>query len=429
MTDPITRTTLPNGLQILLKEIHSAPIVSHWIWYRVGSRDETTGWTGLSHWVEHMQFKGTPQFPSLVLDKAISRQGGTWNAFTFFDWTAYFETLPAEKIDLGLRLEADRMINSKYDPGEVEAERTVILSEREGAENEPLYLLGEAVQNAAFRVHPYHHEILGDTADLRHISREELYQHYRTFYQPNNAVVTVAGDFKSAQMLKSLRTQFESIPSGPTPPRLQRPEPPPQGEHHLSVNGPGETDYLQIAYRAPAGSETDFLGMTVLNSLLAGPSSMSVFGSGGISNKTSRLYRALVEKELAVSVGGGLAATCDPYLYTFTITVHPDRKPEEVLAVFDAEMNRIQEKRPSRGEIARAVKQARALFAYGTESITNQAAWLGLAEMFATYDWFLGYLDNLAGVSPADVQAVAQSYLQSRKRIVGTYFATGKGTT
>ena len=127
MNPVIRKVVLPNGLTVQMKEIHTAPIISHWVWYRVGSRDEVPGLTGISHWVEHMQFKGTPQFPAGVLDKAISREGGFWNAFTYLDWTAYFETLPADRIDLGLRLEADRMVNSLYDPQEVESERTVII--------------------------------------------------------------------------------------------------------------------------------------------------------------------------------------------------------------------------------------------------------------------------------------------------------------
>ena len=142
-----------------------------------------------------MQFKGTPQFPANILDKAISREGGTWNAFTYMDWTAYFETMPADKIDLALRLEADRMVNSQFDPSEVASERTVIISEREGHENEPLFQLGEAMQHTAFRVHPYHHEVIGDMADLLTMTRDDLYGHYRTFYVPNNAVMAVAGDF------------------------------------------------------------------------------------------------------------------------------------------------------------------------------------------------------------------------------------------
>jgi len=424
MTKSYSEHLLANGLKVLLKEIHTAPLVSSWVWYRVGSRDEITGHTGLSHWCEHMQFKGTPQFPSSVLDRAVSRDGGMWNAFTYFDWTTYFETMPANKIDLGLRIEADRMVNSLFDEKEVASERTVVISEREGSENEPYFLLGEAVQNAAFRVHPYHHEVIGDLPDLKSMSRDDLYDHYRTFYAPNNAVISVAGDFKTSEMLARIRELYEQIPGGPIPPRLSRPEPAACGEHRLTVEGPGETTYLFISYHAPAANDPDFFPVTVLDSLLAGPSSLNMFGGGGISNKTSRLYRSLVEKELAVSVSGGLSATADPFLYGVVITVHPKRKPEEALAAFDDEIKCIQNERTPVAEITRAIKQARALFAYGSENITNQAFWLGHAEMFAAYDWFLTYLEKLAKVTPADLQRAVQKYLRPQNRVVGTYIPT-----
>jgi zinc protease len=424
MTEKIVQTALSNGMKVLLKEIHTAPLVSSWVWYRVGSRDEVNGCTGISHWVEHMQFKGTPQFPASMLDKAISREGGMWNAMTYLDWTTYFETMPADKIDLGLRLEADRMVNSAFDEKEVGSERTVIISEREGNENEPQFLLGEAVQAAAFRVHAYHHEVIGDMADLHSMTRDDLYRHYRTYYVPNNAVVAVAGDFDADQMLERIQELYEPIPAGSEPARLVRPEPEQKGELRLAVEGPGETTYVQVCYRFPNASDPDFFPLTVLDSLLAGPSNLNMFG-GGISNKTSRLYRALVDKELAVSLSGGSQATIDPFLYNISITIHPQRQPEEALAALDDEIKRIQDVLVDKDEIARAIKQARAIFAYGSENITNQAFWMGYAEMFADYNWFVTYLDTLTTVTPADVQRVAQQYLLPRSRVIGTYVPSG----
>ena len=178
----VARHVLANGLIVLLKEMHKAPIISFWVLYRVGSRNEPSGKTGISHWVEHMMFKGTPNFPAGVLDKLIDREGGVWNAQTSLDYTAYFETMPADRIDIALRAEADRMINAQFDPSEVESERTVIISERQGMENSPSFWLGEEVQAAAFRVHGYHHEIIGDMADLETLTRDDLYAHYRTYY-------------------------------------------------------------------------------------------------------------------------------------------------------------------------------------------------------------------------------------------------------
>ncbi|GAB4455488.1 MAG: pitrilysin family protein [Anaerolineales bacterium] len=426
MQKSLTVTTLSNGLKVFLKEIHTAPIISSWMWYRVGSRDEVQGRTGISHWVEHMQFKGTPQFPANLLDKAISREGGTWNAMTYLDWTAYYETMPADKIDLALRLEADRMVNSRFDEKEVASERTVIISEREGNENEPLFQLGEAVQQAAFRIHPYHHEVIGDMADLHAMTRDDLYNHYRAFYIPNNAVMAVAGDFNTSSMLARIRELFEPIPAGAEPARIARPEGEQRGEIRLTVEGPGSTTYLQVGYRFPAASHPDFFPLIVLDSLLAGPSNFNMF-SGGISNKTSRLYRALVDKEYAVSVYGGAQATVDPFLYSIVLTVHPKRKVEETLAALDREIERLKQEKVTKAEIARAIKQAKAIFAYGSESITNQACWMGYSEMFADYGWFENYLNRLAAVTAKDVLRVANEYFRPQSRVVGTYVPMERG--
>ena len=427
MPKTFTKTKLSNGLTVLLKEIHTAPLISSWVWYRVGSRDEVPPLTGISHLVEHMQFKGTPNYPAELMDKAVARDGGMRNAFTYLDWTTYFETMPADKIDLALRLEADRMVNSLFDEKEFSSERTVVISEREGNENEPMFLLSEAVQQAAFRVHSYHHEVIGDMADLKTMRREDLYKHYRTYYVPNNAVIGIAGDFKTPQMLARIKQLFGGIPKGPTPPRLSRPEPEQRGEMRVTVQGPGETAYLQVAYRFPAASHPDFFALSVLDSLLAGPTNLNMFGGGGISNKTSRLYRALVDKEFAVGLSGGSTTTIDPYLYYLALTIHPKRKPEEALTALDAEIARVQNEPVSKEEITRAMKQARANFAYGTENITNQAFWLGFAEMFASYDWFETYLEKMSRVTPKDVQRVAREYFHSQTRVIGTYLPIGNG--
>ncbi|MBL8103181.1 MAG: insulinase family protein [Anaerolineales bacterium] len=419
MAKPIMQVTLKNGMQVMLKEIHTAPIISSWIWYRVGSRDEPTGKTGISHWTEHMQFKGTKKFPANMLDKAISREGGRWNASTSHDSTRYFETMPADKIDLALRLEADRMTNSIFDPKEVDSERTVIISEREGSENEPMFRLSEAMQNYAFRVHPYHHEIIGDMADLKTITRDDLYNHYRTYYVPNNAVLAVAGDFETRLMLKRIKELFERIPKGPTPTRLARPEPEQKGELRFSVEGPGETTFIQIAYHFPNATDPDYFPLQVLDSLLN--------GANGLSYKTSRLYRALVDKGYAVDASGWSEASIDPYLYRITITLHPNRKPEEAIAVLDSEIKKLQDELVKSDEIKRAVKQARAVFAYGSENITHQAFWMGYTAMFSTYDWFTTYLNKLAKVTPKDVQRVARKYFQPGNRVIGTYIPKGKG--
>lgn len=426
-SNDVVKTQLDNGLVILLKEIHTAPLISQWIWYRVGSRNEVTGKTGISHFVEHIQFKGTPRFPHKMLDHAISRDGGIWNAMTYLDWTTYFETIPADKISLSLELEVDRMINSQFDKEEIESERTVILSEREGNENEPTFRLSEAVQKASFLSHPYQHEVIGEMDDIRHISRDDLFQHYRQYYHPGNAILAIAGDFEAKEMLDRLKKLYEKIPSGPSQPLEIPAEGPLQEENRVVVHGPGETTFLDMSYRAPIATQDDFFILTILDSILTGPTSLNMFGGGSISNKTSRLYQQLVQKDLAVGVSGGLAATIDPYLFGISATIHPDHTAEESIQVIDNEIRRLQEERVSQNEIQQAVKQAKALFAYGSENITNQAFWMGYANMFADYSWFANYIQRLEQVSPEDIQQVARTYLQPSRRVVGIYQPTMGG--
>jgi zinc protease len=302
----------------------------------------------------------------------------------------------------------------------VELERTVIISERQGHENEPMFLLTEEMHAAAFRVHSYHHEVIGDLTDLQTMQRDDLFNHYRTYYVPGNAILTVAGDFRTEEMLARIQELYEPLPDGSLPDHRTRPEPQQSGERILNLEGPGETTYVQVVYHAPAANDPDFFPYLVTDSLLTGPSSLNLFG-GGLSNKTSRLYKALVDGELAVSLHGGLVATIDPYLHTIVATVHPESTAEQVVLTLDDEIKRLQESPPPQDEVDRAVKQARALFAYGSESITNQAFWMGYSEIFDTYDWFLNYLDRLAAVTPEEVQRIAQTYMKPGNRVRGVY--------
>lgn len=412
---------LDNGLTIYLKEIHSAPIISHWVWYRVGSRNESKGFSGISHWVEHMQFKGTLRFPGSVMDRIIAREGGLWNAFTHMDWTTYYETMPANKIDIALELEADRMFNSVYDPLEVDSERTVILSEKEGKENDPFSRLNSAIVNSSFENHPYKNEVIGNQEDLNRIQRDDLYLHYRRYYHPANAIIAIAGDFNTKEVIKRIEGLYRDFPSRDLQPIALEIEEEMKGKKDVVLRGPGDTTIIQLAYRSPAASDPDFYAFTILDSLLTGPASLNMFGGGGTSNKSSRLYQTLVEKELAISIYGGLQATIDPFIYEIALTVHPDKKPETIIKALDNEIDRILEKRIRHKEIDRAVKQARALFAYGLENITNQAFWLGYAEMFSDYNWFLEYLDRLREMKPSDVRNVAQKYLNPDHRVIGIF--------
>jgi zinc protease len=417
---PIRKTILDNGLTVLLREMHHAPVASFWMWYRVGSRNERAGITGISHWVEHMLFKGTPAFPQGEFDKAIAREGGMFNGMTWVDFTTYFETLPADRIDLALRVEADRMVNAVFDPDETELERTVIISERQGNENNPGFLLGEALQAAAFQAHSYHHSVIGWQCDLETMTREQLYEYYRVYYAPNNAVLALAGDFDASVMLARIQELFGAIPPGPSIPPVTVKEPPQRGQRRVIVEGPGTTSYLELSYHAPPATNPDYYPMVILGTILGGAKGMSLWG-GGTSNRSSRLYQALVETELASDADCALTSTIDPYLFSFSATVREGRTLAEVEDALMAEIDRVMNEPVSDAELAKAIKQTRAQFAYSSESVTDQGYWLGFSEIIADISWFENFMERVLAVTVEDIQRVAQHYFKPARRNVGWY--------
>jgi zinc protease len=242
---------LDNGLRVLVKEIHAAPVVTLWAWYRVGSRNELPGITGVSHWVEHMLFKGTDGFGKGEIMRQVSRLGGYLNGFTSEDQTVYLETLPRDYLELAVRIESDRMVNARFSADDVTAERTVILSERAMAENDPGFLLYEEVQAAAFRVHSYRWHVLGWRCDLEAMTRDDLFDYYRTYYRPNNCVIVAAGDFTSAEALDLVRRHFGDIAAGAEPPAQRAVEPPQLGERRVTLHRPGAAARVQVVYHVP----------------------------------------------------------------------------------------------------------------------------------------------------------------------------------
>ncbi|UCC85859.1 MAG: insulinase family protein [Anaerolineales bacterium] len=412
---------LNNGLKVLLKPVRSAPIVSNWIWYRVGSRNELPGKTGISHWVEHMMFKGTPTFPKGSIMRLVNKNGGLLNGFTSYDYTAYFETLPADRLDLGLRIEADRMGNSVFDPDEVESERSVIISEREGSENSPNFLLREELMSLAFRAHPYGHQVIGWKEDLRRITHDDLWDHYKTYYGPHNAVLVIVGDIDPAATRARIQELFAPIPAGPAPPPVTATEPAQTGERRVVLRQPGTAQYFQAAFHVPHARHADHFSLMVLNAVLAGASPMTFGGGSTPTHRSARLYKALVESELATRCGCSYSPNIDAGLFNFYATVREGRSLEEVERAMWDEILRIQDELVSEEELGKAQKQAKAQFAYALESVTNQALWLGSMEMVDSYARFYTFLDDLTSVSAADVQRVAQTYLAETNRNVGWF--------
>lgn len=425
-TSSFQRHSFANGLKLISKEVHAAPVVSFWVWYKVGARDEHIGITGISHWVEHMMFKGTEKLGKGRIMQVVAENGGTLNAFTSDDWTAYFETLPSDRLDLGILIESDRMVNSLFDPAEVESERTVIISEREGHENEPDYMLNEEVSATAFKVHAYGNGIIGWKSDLQTMTREDLYNHYKTYYAPNNATVVVVGDFNTDELIGKLEEAFGSYEPSEHIPQVRGVEPEQKGERRVVVRHPGATPQLEIVYHTPSASHPDIYPLMVADALLSGAKPLG-FGGAGLG-RSARLYKALVTTEIAVSAGSYFSLHKDPYLFVLGGSGRQSDDPEGTLQrIEEALLDQVEKLRNGEinpEELEKAVRQSRAQFIYSGDSVSSQAYMFGFLESINTADMYDEALDRLAAVTPEDVQRVARLYFTPDNRTVGWFIPT-----
>lgn len=421
--------TLPNGLTVLLLEDHSAPVVTFWVWYRVGGRNEALGSTGISHWVEHMLFKGTPKQPKGTLTRTIDRLGGRWNAFTGKDYTAYFEVLPADHLPVAIALEADRMTSTLFEPSEVESERTVIISEREGSENSPGYLLQEEVDAAAFKVHPYRFPVIGWKQDLQTLSHDNLFRHYRTYYHPNNAIVLAAGDFAPDATLTLIREAFQFLPPGPAVPPVRVQEPGQEGERRIELHRPGgATEYLHLAYHVPACTHPDFAPLLLVDGLLSGFKGAAPF-EGAVGRRSSRLYRALVDTSLASDVGSSVTPSLDPTVFRILATAQANVGAAAIEHRTLAEVERLGREPVEADELAKVKKQARSQFAFGQDGVFGKAIGRGLFTLVDSPEAYERLPHRIERVTAEDVMRVVTTYLHGRNRTVGCYRPEAGGAT
>src|SRR5215210_9095521 len=246
ITPVVRETIMDNGLKVLVQEVHTAPLASVWCWYKVGSKDERPGLTGVSHWVEHMNFKGTTNIARDQVKGIIERFGGSWNGYTWIDQTTYLETATSDALDRMLFIESERMSSCLYHPDDCESERTVIISELQGGENDPDQLLDQELTATAFKAHPYRHPTIGWLSDLETMSRDDLYGYYRQHYVPNNATLVVVGDVDTSDTLRRVEHHFGRIKPGPQPERIRTIEPEQSGERRLTIEKEGTTAYVKV---------------------------------------------------------------------------------------------------------------------------------------------------------------------------------------
>ncbi len=412
-------TVLSNGLKVITKEIHAAPVISVWTYYRVGSRNERPGITGISHFIEHMMFKGTATLKRGDIDRLTALAGGKNNAFTDSDYTAYFFAMPSDAaapagksgLETVLRIEADRMHNCAMDPQELTHERQVVLSELDGDENNPLNRLDEATRAAAFTVHPYHWPVIGWKCDVQAITRNDVLAYYRTYYQPNNAVLILVGDFDTAKVLDRVREHFGGIPRGPEPPKVVGVEPEQEGERRVTVKGEGRAVYFEAMYHIPGTPDRDMFALGVLDSLLT-------------VGRSSRLYHALADAGLATEVSSSFSQQHDPGWETLFATCSETADRKKFERVLDAAIADVQERLVSPAELAKAIRQTITQTVFAMDGVSDQGSLLGSYEVVDRWTYLLTMNQQAERVTAQDVRAVARKYLTTANRTIGWFLPT-----
>lgn len=411
---PVQEVILPNGLKVLLKENHAAPVVTWIVAYKVGSRNEPVGATGSAHLLEHMMFKGTKTLGKGQVARLLERNGAEYNAFTDNDLTGYYETYSSDRLELGLMTESARMRDALILDSERQSEMTVVRNEMERGESEPGSLLWEEVTTTAFKSHPYHHPVIGWRADVENVASSQLKKYYDAYYQPNNAVAVLVGDFNSKDAVALIQKYFGRFPKGPVQPAVYTQEEPQQGERRVTIHRRGETNLLQLAYHIPAATHPDIPALMVLDTVLS-------------SGVTSRLYQAIVEKEIANSAWSNVSTNRDPSLFRVGATLKPGSQHADVEKALESELDKVKNEPISKDELEKAKAQAQAGMIFQNEGTQGMAFQMAYWEAMGGWKHGFDVMDALQKVSAADVQRVARTYLNTDNRTVGWYVATPDG--
>lgn len=401
---------LDNGLKVLLLEDHKAPVVVFQVWYRVGSRNEELGKTGLSHLLEHLMFKGTDKRGPEEYSRIIQRNGGNENAFTDSDNTVYFATLASDRAAVVLDLESDRMVNLKFGDEQFHPEHQVVIEERRlRTEDNPVAALFELLSATAYVAHPYGWPIIGWMDDLRQATREDALEYYRRYYAPNNAFLVVAGDFDPTQMLSDIEKWFGPLPSRPEPPKVRAIEPEQKGERRAVLRRPAELPSVAIAYHVPNLKHPDAPALEVLSALLS-------------DGKSSRLYDRLVyRKRLARVASAHYDFTQhDPGLFSLYAQPMPGKSAAELERALLAEVRDLQERPVNEQELEKAKNSLEAGFLLAQDSLFYQALLLGQYEIADRWQRIDEYVPQVRAVSSDDVRRVARQYLTADNRTVAT---------
>jgi len=401
LADHVSEVTLANGLKVILLENHKAPLVTFQVWYRVGSRDEESGKTGLSHMLEHMMFKGTAKVGPEEFSRIIAQNGGDDNAFTSTDFTAYFENMSADRVKIPIGLESDRMRGLLLREEDFKTERSVVMEERRmRTEDSPKAVLSEQLAAIAFQIQPYHWPVIGWMQDIARYTVGDLKKHYKTYYVPANAFIVLAGDFKKEAVLPMIEEAFGSTPAGTAPVQWQDKEEPQLGERRIVVRKEAQLASIEKAYHVPNLKEPDSYVLEVIAALLS-------------AGESSRLNQTLVrDKQLALSVSAdNELVSRDPNLFSVSADVLPGKTADVVEKALLAEIKLLQEAPVGDRELEKAKNQLEAGFTFAQDSIFAQAMLIATYEIASSWRDADTYVPAIRAVSPADVKRVAQKYL------------------
>ncbi|MGD8863628.1 MAG: pitrilysin family protein, partial [Myxococcales bacterium] len=403
----LRRYRLGNGLTVLVLADPSAPVISYHTWYRVGSRHEKKGKTGLAHLFEHLMFNETRNLPHGEFDRRVEAAGGDTNAATWTDWTQYHSELPASELPLIVELEADRMANLVLREPQVSSEKEVVANERryrvdddvEGTVHEVLYKL-------AYRRHPYHHPTIGWMRDIQGFTTADCSKFYRTYYAPNNATLVVVGDVDEAKLLSLIQRHYGGMKRARIPAEQVVKEGPPRSERVETLRLPTPTEKLAMGYRAPAFGERDYVALSILNELL-------------FIGRSARCFQSMVRNaQVATDVAAGIAPFEHPGLYDIWVDLREGKRARQALKLLDAELKRVREEPVSEDDLRRVKSRAELGFLMAMETASGKAEQLGLYEVvLGDGSQLLTRLQEYREITAAEVQRVARRVLDPGGRV------------
>ncbi len=411
--DNVTEIRLDNGLNVILMENHIAPVVTFQVWYHAGSRKDTWGNTGRAHVFEHMMFKGTKEYSGEEFTRLIQSQGGNFNAFTSYDFAGFFENMMADRIDIAMKLEADRMQNLVLRDEEFQTEVKVVMEERRmRVEDNPQAYLSEQMQAVAFQAQPYHWPIIGWMDDLKRLTIEDMRHHYELYYQPANAFIVTVGDFQTDQMTAKIRKLFGDIPSKIQPPLIKYHDPPQSGERRVNVHTYAELPTIMIGYHVPnLENPDDAYVLEVIAALLS-------------SGKSSRLYEDLVlEKQLALSATAhNSLLSLDPDLFYLAAEPLPEIVPDRLEEALNDQLEKLKSELVPERQLQKAKNQLETSFIYSQDSAFYQGMLLARYEIAGRWELIRNYVPAIRKVTSEEIQRVARKYFIKENSTVGILY-------